>query len=139
MTRPKAYQYGSKGRQRMLRKLWTLQRADVRRWIGVAAVALLVHAVAIDTLHHHASHATHGAALALSAPDGGSAKTVDGPGSCPACQVHQNPAANMATETCPLPTENEATRFQTRDLAEILRATDTSPPDRAPPRFSDSL
>ena len=117
------------------RRLYAWRRLLAQRWIGVAALALVVHAVAIDTLHHHAiAPDDRAGSVATMAPPGGPGATSnEGPGGCPACQLQQNSIVEIPRIAESFAVETSSLVLPTERLEAILRSGDTSPPDRAPP------
>jgi hypothetical protein len=117
----------------MRRVLSTLRRLASQRRIGVVALALLVHAVAITTLHHHAVAPEASAAAAVTAPSDHGAQSNEGPGGCPACQLQHGSVVDLPRVSEPFLAETAAALGGAERLQAVLRAGDTSPPGRAPP------
>ena len=114
------------------------RRGIFHRWLVLAALALFIHAVAIDLFHSHAAAAAADAGrpsttvLAPQPPDGRGA-AGDLTTNCPACQLQRSfvfdiaPSPSALCEGAVDPAMAGLYRWA------ILRAGDTSPPDRAPP------
>lgn len=105
------------------------------RRVGVVALLLLLHAVAIDTTHRHQGADLSGsrAAAAMGAPAHHGGNAADGPDGCPACQLQQSSVADVVRTTAPIEVATTSQRSGLERAAAVLRAGDTSPPDRAPP------
>src|SRR6185369_6047487 len=97
------------------------------RWIGVLALFLLGHAVAIDTMHRHegADRATIHAGTSVSSPNGTDPDGRDGTDGCPACQLQQNSTADVARPLAPVVPDRSTTVASTERVAAILQAGDT--------------
>ena len=104
-----------------------------QRRIGVVALALLVHAVAIDTLHRHTFAAERHTTAAVTAPSDASTTSNEAPGNCPACQLQHNSVADLPRVSEPFSARTAAPLDAVERLQAVLRSGDTSPPDRAPP------
>ena len=107
------------------------------RWLALAAVVLLAHAVAVSTIHTHrracgTAHAVEVAGLSMSQSpsDDGAA---DPSSSCPTCQLQQGFAFEAVSYDVGYQIEVSEPRADEARLLAVLRAADTSPPDRAPP------
>jgi hypothetical protein len=104
------------------------------RWVGVAALLLLAHAIAIDTMHRHQGVCLSSSpASASMAPAGGAADAQDGPDGCPACQLQHNSVTDLVASGEPVTARAARPNVALERIAAILCAGDTSPPDRAPP------
>ena len=117
----------------MNRALSILRSLLSRRHVGVAALVLLLHAVAIDTLHRHRFAAEHHTTAAVTAPSDSGATSNPEPGGCPACQLQHNSIADLPRVSEPFADETTSLALATECRQGILRSGDTSPPDRAPP------
>jgi hypothetical protein len=108
------------------------------RWLALTAVVLLAHAVAVSTLHTHRRAGASGRAESVaglstlqSPSDDGSA--TDPSSNCPTCQLQQGFAFEAVTYDTGSEVEVSEPRADEARLRAVLRAADTSPPDRAPP------
>ena len=117
----------------MNRALSILRSLLSRRHVGVAALFLLLHAVAIDTLHRHRFAAERHTTAAVTAPSDSGTTSNREPGGCPACQLQHNSIADLPRVSEPFVAETAPLLLATERLEAILRSGDTSPPDRAPP------
>lgn len=104
-----------------------------RRFLSQAALVLLVHAIAIDTLHHHGFGSSCHVRTAMTAHVDHDGASGDSSGGCPACQLQHNSAAVVPRAVEAFAVETSSIVLPTERLQTILRAGDTSPPDRAPP------
>ena len=116
----------------MIRPLSIMRNLLSQRRIGAVALVLLVHAVAIDTLHRHAFAADRHTSAAVTAPADSGTSSNHEPGGCPACQIQHNSVADLARVSEPFAVETTPAVLATERLQAILRSGDTSPPDRAP-------
>jgi hypothetical protein len=115
------------------REVYPWRRLLAGRSIGVLAILLLAHAVALATMHHHGTAAGRSAGAVAAAPSLAETTSYDEVGGCPACQLQQNFSADLPRLSEAFAAERPAFLLPTERLRTILRAGDTSPPDRAPP------
>ena len=106
-------------------------------WLALAAVVLLAHAVAVSTIHTHrkacgAGHDERFAGLSMSQSPSDDAAN-DPSSACPTCQLQQGFAFEVVTYDPGVDVEVSEPRADAARLRAVLRASDTSPPDRAPP------
>src|SRR4051812_33830907 len=99
------------------------------RWLALAAVLLLAHAVAVSTIHTHrtacgARHAGEVAGFAMSPVPSNDGATTDPSSSCPTCQLQQGFAFEVVTYDAGREVVEPTPRADAARLRAILRASD---------------